>query len=46
MTFPAHIRQNGAEQAVQTVEQHSRATAAYAAQRLEAVGLPSLGYLA
>ncbi len=46
--FLAHIRTDpaGAEEAVQTVEEHCRKTAEYARQTLEPVGLPGAGYLA
>jgi len=44
----AHIRRNeeGKPQETQTVEEHCRKTAEYAAQALEAVGLSAAGYLA
>lgn len=47
-TFLAHTRKNAAGDidAIQTVEEHCRATAAYAAQSLETMELSAAGYLA
>lgn len=44
--FPAHIRHSEQEKVIQTVSEHCRNTARYAAETLEPAGLYHTGYLA